>query len=145
MVKCSLISSPYQHFNSVISQFRENCPKIGSNCQISSQKLSNIHKSQSQYRSLDMSLCLRDSILKIWYQKKISVSVSVDLVSEKSQGIGIGSSGLKEKCLYRIDIEIFSLAIYWSIGNWQNRQRIKDQSSSPLQIKIKGSLILDSE
>ena len=128
-----------------MSQFRENCPKIGSNCQISSQKLSNIHKSQSQYRSLDMSLCLRESILKIWYQKKISVSVSVDLVSEKSQGIGIGSSGHKEKCLYRIDIEIFSLAIYWSIGNWQNRQRIKDQSSSPLQIRIKGSLILDSE
>ena len=92
-----------------------------------------------------MSLCLRDSILKIWYQKKISVSVSVDLVSEKSQGIGIGSSGLKEKLLYRVDIEIFSLAIYWSIGNWQNRQRIKDQSSSPLQIRIKGSLILDSE
>ena len=65
------------------------------------------------------------------------------MVSEKSRGIGIGSSGPKEKLLYRIDIKIFSLAIYRSICNWQNRH--KDKKIDHHHLHKSESLNLDSE
>ena len=99
MVKCPLISSPYPQCDISVSTKNSKNWKY---CQISRQKrLSNI---------------------------SITLSLGIGINSfgvRKNQGIGIRSSGLKEKFLYCIDIKIFSLVIYWSIGNWQNRHKDK--------------------